>query len=262
MHWHREGCGGTEASTADLLADLCRVVRRAHDLQVRAWASLALFGVVLLLGVDTLAGVEGRPTRVRCASLPRGWMCHAPRGASGAVHAVVLQGTTTITLGGRAPEAMALGQHWCYWSAAITAVALVVVGLHRRHRTSSPRLLRWYLLVIGGSLAVQIACSASGWSPATAGVLGVAWALGTSAAAERDPTVLGAATVVLASVVVVRHLPAMAPLRTVLPAASAVRLAVGIALVAVAGVLRWRHTRRDPRDGQPDASPLSHAMGE
>ena len=157
---------------------------------------------------------------------------------------------------------MALGQHWWYWSAAITAVALVVVGLHRRHRTSSPRLLRWYLLVIGGALAVQIGCSASGWSPATAGMLGVACALGTSATAERDPTVLGAATVVLASAVVLRYSPAMAPLRAVLPAASAVRLAVGITLVTVAGVLRWRHTRRDPRDGQPDASPLSQAMGK
>jgi len=88
-------------------------------------------------------------------------------------------------------------------------------------------------------------------------VLGVACTLGTSATAERDPAVLGAASVVLASVVVSRCSPPAAPLRAVLPVASAVRLVVGTALVAVAGVVRRRHTRGDPRRVQQRPSALS-----
>lgn len=266
MDWRGEGCAAAEARAAGLLADVRRVARRAHDLQVRPWVSLALFGVVVLLGVDTFGGVGGRPTRVRCGGVPRSWMCDAPRGASGAVHGAVSQSTTTttiiITLSARAPTAMALGQHWWYWSVAIAAAALIVVCLRRRRRTCSSSLLRWYLVATGGALAVQIACSASGWSPATAGVLGVACALGTSATAERDPAVLGAASVVLASVVVSRCSPPAAPLRAVLPVASAVRLVVGTALVAVGGVVRRRHTRGDPRRVQQRPPALSQAMGE
>jgi hypothetical protein len=250
------------ARAASLLADVRRVARRAHDLQVRSWVSLALFGVLVLLSVDVLGAGGGRPVRVRCAGVPGGWVCQLPRGASGVVHSVEAQGTTVIALSARAPVVQGLGQDWWYWSVAVPAGTLILVVLRRRRDLSSPCLLRWHLIAAGGALAIQIVCRAVGWSPAAAGVFAVAFVLGTMATADRAPAVLGTAGVLMASVVVARCASSIPPLRSVLPVGSALRLAVGLTMVGAAGLLRWCHLRGGPRRFEQRPSPLQQSMGE
>lgn len=229
---------------------------RVRMLRGRPWAPLAAFGAVMLFGVDLVASQPLGAPATRCSSPPQPAAVDAHCGLTvvGAAHVVSVSGsqsTHSLTVVEKAPVALALGNHWWFWSAAVVCVVAALAAFQVLAAGRRIRDLRWYSLAILGALVGQQASANAGWTPTTAGMFAVGCGLAVLTAGDRQPLMLASSGVVLALSAWLRNSPIMvtsAPLPMTLPISSAAQIFLGIDLIVIALAMRWNfYARPRPR---------------
>lgn len=250
------------AAAASLLSDVRQVSRRARQLRGRCWAPLLVFGATLLVGVDVIDLRLSPPAAVRCARfLGHAAAASGDCGASAvgrdqAVSVSASQTTHSLTVVQKAPFAMSLGNQWWFWILALL-LGMAALAIYRLLATRCQASdLMWYPVALLSAVAGQQATGHAGWPPVSAGMFALGCALAVLAAGDRQPLTLASGGGLLVASAVFHHSPvlvvASSPVPVALQSSAMAQVALGIVLLAVAVVMRWK-SRGRPQPLSPGA---------
>ncbi len=153
------------------------------------------------------------------------------------------QTTHSLTVVQMAPFAMSLGNQWWFWILALLVV-MAALAIHRLLATRcQAHDLMWYPVALLSALAGQQATGHAGWPPASAGMFALGCALAVLAAGDHQPLMLASGGGLIVASAAFHQSPVLAassPIPVAIQSSAMAQVALGVVLLAVAVVMRWK----------------------